>query len=92
MPSHLRALIVALALAGSATGCAAELRYYDGPNGDYHRWNHGEERAYRAYLHERREEYRDFGRLNQRDQERYWEWRHGHADRDRDRDRDHDRR
>ena len=77
MRQLISALLVATALAGSV-GCAARVRIYDEPRHDYHRWNSGEERAYRAYLAERRREYIEFSRLERRDQEDYWEWRHNH--------------
>jgi len=41
--------------------------------------------AYRRYLAERHREYREFRRLDRREQDEYWEWRHRHPDRDRDR-------
>jgi hypothetical protein len=79
MRQLISALLVATALAGSV-GCAARVRIYDEPRRDYHRWNGGEERAYRAYLAERRREYVEFSRLERRDQEAYWEWRHSHPE------------
>jgi hypothetical protein len=75
-------LVLAAALAGSA-GCFTAVRIYDEPRHDYHRWDSGEERAYRAYLAEQHLEYREFKRLERGDQERYWAWRHDHPDRDR---------
>jgi hypothetical protein len=81
---HLRPLLLVLALASSAN-CAAGIRVYDEPRRDYHRWNDGEERAYRAYLAEQRREYREFSRLERREQEEYWAWRHGRPDAGRDR-------
>jgi len=76
------ALLLSTALAGSA-GCFAAVRIYDAPRNDYHRWDSGEERAYRAYLTERHLEYREFKRLGPGEQEQYWGWRHDHPDRDR---------
>jgi len=76
------AILVTTILAG-ATACTARVRIYDEPRRDYHRWDDREERAYRAFLVERKREYREFGRLERRDQEEYWEWRHAHPDRDR---------
>jgi hypothetical protein len=75
-------LLLTAVLAGSA-GCFAAVRIYDAPRNDYHRWNSGEDRAYRAYLAERHFEYREFKRLQPREQEEYWAWRHDHPDRDR---------
>jgi hypothetical protein len=76
------AFLLASTLAGSAA-CTGVIRIYDEPRRDYHRWADGEERAYRAYLVERRREYRPFKQLERREQEEYWEWRHGHPHRDR---------
>jgi hypothetical protein len=63
------------------SGCAARVRYYDDYHSDYHRWDGGEDRAYRVWLSERHYEYRDFKRLNRDEQRDYWRWRHDHADR-----------
>jgi hypothetical protein len=71
------ALLLTAVLAGSA-GCAARVRVYDAPHRDYHRWNDGEERAYRAYLAERHREYRAYRDLNRAEQDEYWQWRHDH--------------
>ena len=84
MRKYLNSLLLLAALAGSSAGCAA--RFYDGPRGDYHRWDDREERSYRVYLTEQHREYRDFKQVDRRGQEEYWEWRHAHPDRgDRDR-------
>ena len=56
-------------------------RLHDRDRDDYHVWNEGEERAYRAYLAERHREYVDYHRLNRHDQADYWHWRHDHPDR-----------
>jgi hypothetical protein len=77
-------LVLAGALAG-AGGCYAAVRVYDQPRHDYHRWDDREERAYRAYLLERRRDYVEFRLLAPREQDEYWAWRHGHSDRDRNR-------
>jgi hypothetical protein len=90
MRTYLSSLLLVAALAGPSAGCAA--RIYDEPRQDYHHWNGREERAYRVYLAERHREYREFGRLERRDQEEYWEWRHSHPDRENGRERDRDRR
>jgi hypothetical protein len=81
MRQYIGSLLIGLTLVGSASACVARVRVYDEPRRDYHRWDGGEERAYRAYLAERRREYVEFRRLNKREQEEYWEWRHGHPDR-----------
>ena len=77
MRRQFRSLVLVMAL-GSTAGCAVGLRVYDGPHRDYHRWDGREERAYRVYLVEQHREYREFGRLEPRDQEEYWAWRHNH--------------
>jgi hypothetical protein len=83
MRGYIGTMLIAATLAGSTAACVGRVRIYDTPRQDYHRWNRGEERFYRVYLGERHREYVDFRRLNQRDQEEYWEWRHAHPDRDR---------
>lgn len=57
-------------------------RYYDRAHKDYHNWDAHEDEAYRRWYgdHYKGREYRDFGRLNQRDQSSYWAWRHEHPD------------
>jgi hypothetical protein len=91
MRQYIGTLLIGLTLAGSASACVGSVRVYDESRRDYHRWNGDEERFYRVYLSERRRPYIEFRRLNQREQEDYWEWRHS-RERDRDRDRDRDRR
>ena len=89
----MRRFVSSLLLAGSLIGAnACAVRVYDEPRRDYHRWDGREERAYRLYLGERHIEYRDFRRLNRREQDGYWAWRHNHPDRDRDDRRREDRR
>ena len=86
MRQYIGTLLIGLTLAGSASACVGRVRVYDEPRRDYHRWDGGEERFYRVYLSERRRPYIEFKRLNQREQEEYWEWRHSReGDRDRDR-------
>src|SRR5579859_5163915 len=41
-----------------------ERRYYDREHHDYHVWNDHEDRAYRVYLGERHQEYREWHRVN----------------------------
>ena len=55
-------------------------RYYDTDGRDWHQWNDREDRAYRHYLEERREHYRDWEHVNKRQQRDYWRWRHQHPD------------
>lgn len=57
-------------------------RYYDPYRGDYHAWNAQEDQAYRRYLEERHQSYREYDRLNKKDQRDYWKWRHSHPDSD----------
>jgi hypothetical protein len=59
------------------------MRYEDRAHHDRHEWNEGENTAYRHYVDERKMKYRDFNRLNRRDQDHYWTWRHEHMDNDR---------
>jgi len=51
-------------------------RYEDRGHRDAHDWNAREDEAYRRYLRENHRSYREFKKLNRRDQERYWAWRH----------------
>jgi len=55
---------------------------YDQSYRDWHDWDDSEERAYRQFLTETRKDYREFTRLNARQQSEYWNWRHSHPDRD----------
>jgi hypothetical protein len=55
-------------------------RIYDPSHRDWHEWNDREERAFRMFMVETLRDYRDFFRLNERDQIEYWNWRHGHSD------------
>ena len=55
-------------------------RYYDREGHDYHVYNSQEDRAYRMYLEERHENYREFQRMNRARQEQYFRWRHQHSD------------
>jgi len=83
----LRAALLAVAIAApmASTGCVvrARARVFDPDQHDYHRWDRGEQRAYRRYWEERHEDYRDFRRLNDDQRRGYWEWRHHHPDTDR---------
>jgi hypothetical protein len=89
MRRYVSLLCLVGALAGA--GCFTRVRIYDEPRRDYHRWNAGEDRAYREYLREQRREYRLFTALDRREQEEYWNWRHQHSDRDLDRARAQER-
>lgn len=57
-------------------------RYYDSYRHDYHNWTPEEDGYYHRWYGDtyRGREYREFDRLNHRDQRRYWEWRHQHEE------------
>ena len=57
-----------------------EKRYYDRNGRDYHAWNSNEDRAYRAYLQEQHQDYRNFNKVKRAQQQQYFKWRHGHPD------------
>jgi hypothetical protein len=56
-----------------------EKRYYDRDHRDYHYWNDGEDRQYRAYLVEQRREYVPFVKVNSRRRHEYFRYRHEHG-------------
>lgn len=64
------------------SGCTGRVRVYDGYHRDYHHWDHDEDDAYRRYLGEHHEDYRDYNKLNKDQQRDYWNWRHDHNDSD----------
>jgi len=76
---------------------AKNQRIYDRDHRDYHNWNGDEDRNYRQWYTQshRNGQYREYNRLNHKDQNAYWNWRHQHGDGDHDRDdhkdKDHDR-
>jgi hypothetical protein len=43
-------------------------------------WNDHEDRAYRVYLGERHQEYREWHKVNRSHQVEYYRWRHEHPD------------
>jgi hypothetical protein len=55
-------------------------RYWDAQHHKWHEWNEHEERAYKMWLHERHEHYREWKRLNREEQRAYWNWRYNHPD------------
>lgn len=73
-------LIAAIVVPAASIGCAAHVRYYDAEYRDYHHWDAHEDAAYRRYLNERHEDYRDFNKRDAKDQSDYWKWRHSHPD------------
>src|SRR5579872_2803930 len=57
------------------------LRIYDPYRRDYHAWDSGEERAYRAYLAERHRSYVTYQRQRLAQRRAYWRWRHEREER-----------
>ncbi len=55
-------------------------RYYDRDHRDYHTWDDHEDRAYRIYLGEHHQDYREFAQINAARQREYFRWRHEHPD------------
>ena len=68
------ALAVPLTLSAQVAGKV----YTDSHHHDSHQWNSEEDQRYREYLKEHHRKYRDFSKLNQKDQNSYWDWRHQH--------------
>jgi hypothetical protein len=75
-------LAASFLVAVASSGCAGRVRVYDEYHSDWHRWNHDEDLAYRRYLDERHESYRDYNHLNKDEQKDYWNWRHGQSNHD----------
>lgn len=59
-----------------------QVRVYDGDHKDYHDWDDREDRAYRRFLEERHETYREYDKQKEKMQSDYWKWRHEHPDHD----------
>jgi hypothetical protein len=59
-----------------------EHRVYDNAHKDYHVWNADEDRSYRQWYTDAHhgKKYREFNKLNKKDQDAYWAWRHEHGD------------
>jgi hypothetical protein len=53
-------------------------RYYDKEGHDYHTWDNQEDKAYRVYLGEQHQGYREFGKRKAPEQREYFKWRHDH--------------
>jgi hypothetical protein len=68
-----------------------ERRFRDAYRNDEHVWDAREEQLYREYLAEHHMRFREFWRLNARQQRAFWVWRHQRDERGRDRDHDGDR-
>ena len=54
--------------------------YHDKQNNDDHAWNGQEDKAYRLYAKQNHRKYSNFSKLNEEDQQGYWNWRHEHSD------------
>jgi hypothetical protein len=79
----LSALVLSATMIGPVVGQAAdphEKRYYDRDGHDYHAWNSNEDHAYRVYLQEQHQNYRDFNKVKRTQQQQYFKWRHTHPD------------
>jgi hypothetical protein len=71
----LSALVLSTTLIGPVTaraGAPTEKRYYDKSGKDYHTWNSNEDRAYRSYVTEQHQQYRDFNKVNRNQQQQYF--------------------
>ena len=55
-------------------------KYYDRDAKYYHTWNSQEDRAYRAYVVEQHQQYREFKKVKPAQQQVYFKWRHEHPD------------
>ena len=97
MKNHTAAFLLGTALLVPGLGLAQDhdrdhqnTHKYEHRSGhDSHEWNAQEDQAYRRYMTESHKKYRDFSKVNQRDQERYWQWRHQHMDDNRSSEREH---
>jgi len=79
----LSALVLSTTLIGpviAQSRAPQEKRYYDKSGKDYHTWNDNEDHAYRAYLTEQHQQYREFNKANKNQQQQYFAWRHQHPD------------
>jgi hypothetical protein len=54
--------------------------YHDKQHNDDHEWNGHEDQAYHMYAKQNHRKAREFSKLNDRDQQNYWNWRHEHSD------------
>jgi hypothetical protein len=75
----LMATFVAAPLTLMADDHHGERRYYDRDHRDYHYWNDGEDRQYRAYLVEQHRVYVPFVRIRSRQRQEYFRYRHEHG-------------
>jgi len=60
-----------------------DVDHRDADHRDEHHWDAHEDAAYRRYLQERHMKYREFEKLNKKEQDQYWAWRHDHPDEER---------
>ncbi len=74
----LAALVIA-PVAVAAEDHRGEVSYYDRDSRDYHYWNDGEDRQYRAYLVERHQVYVPFVKVRVKQQREYFKYRHEHG-------------
>jgi len=54
--------------------------YHDKQHNDDHAWNGQEDKAYGIYAKQNHRKHSDFSKLNENDQQGYWNWRHEHSD------------
>ena len=54
--------------------------YHDKQHNDDHAWNGQEDKAYRIYAKQNHRKSTSFVKLNDSDQQNYWNWRHEHPD------------
>jgi hypothetical protein len=73
------ALIVPVAVRAGVHGRDHDKRYYDRDGHHYHQWNDHEDRAYRIYLGEQHQQYREFRKVKPAHQREYFRWRHEHS-------------
>jgi hypothetical protein len=59
-----------------------QTRVYDRTHKDYHDWNENEDRSYHQYVGQNQLEFREYNKLNNDQQDQYWNWRHSHPDGD----------
>ena len=71
---------VAIMAAPAPNDDGVQVRVYDAHHKDYHNWDGREDHAYRGYLGERHQEYREYNQQSRRNQDNYWRWRHQHPD------------
>jgi hypothetical protein len=77
------ALVAPIAMAPKvlrAEGQMAVHTYHDKQHNDDHEWNGQEDKAYGIYVKQNHHKAGDFSKLNERDQQNYWNWRHEHSD------------